>query len=68
MKPWAERTRKEKVLCHVETLSAKFLYYDRKEDDDLPPGAIEKMVASGEVTIDEIVAEFRKHLEVSCKP
>lgn len=44
------------------------LYYDRKEDESLPLGAIEEMIRSGKVTADEIVevysAELKKQLEL----
>lgn len=52
-------TRRETILANVSNLVAKFLYYDRKEDDDLPRGAIEEAVEQGEITVDEIVATFR---------
>lgn len=53
---------KNKILNTVEDLVSKFLYYDRKEDDDLPNGAIETAIERGEITIDEIVEQFRKSL------
>jgi hypothetical protein len=34
------------------------LYYNRKEDEDLPRGAIEAAVAAGEITKQEIVDAF----------
>lgn len=56
------------VLDMVETLVAKFLYYDRKGDEDCPVGLLEKAVAAGVVSADEIVAKFgaelRKRLDV----
>lgn len=51
------------ILGTVDDLIAHFLYYDRKEDDQLPENAIEHAVASGEVTVDEIVLKFREALE-----
>ena len=53
---------KDQILGTVEDLAAKFLYYDRKEDEDLPAGAIEEAIAAGEVTVDEITDKFRSVL------
>ena len=47
----------------IDDLVSDFLYYDRGEDEDLPRGDIEKAIASGLVTVDEITAHFRKSLE-----
>jgi hypothetical protein len=45
---------------------SRLLYYDRKEDSQLPLGAIEKAITKGEISVDEIVAfmeaELRKGL------
>lgn len=49
----------------VDTLSDLFktlIYYDRKEDEDLPRDRIELLVARGITTPEEIVDEFRKHV------
>ena len=42
----------------IEDLAGRFLYYDRKEDDALPVGEIERMVKDGEVTVDEICGQL----------
>ena len=57
---------KETILATVEDLATNFVYYGRKEDEDLPIGAIELAVQAGVVTLDEIIAKFRgalAHLE-----
>jgi hypothetical protein len=41
---------------------ANLLYYDRKEDPDLPMGAIEAAVANGTLAVDDIVGWFRDSL------
>ncbi len=46
----------------IDTLVSKLLYYDRKEDEDLPPGEIELMLERGDVTVNEIVERFRSEL------
>lgn len=48
-----------KILDTVTDCVTGLLYYDRKEDDELPVGAIEDAIRDGVVTVDEIVAKFR---------
>lgn len=43
----------------VSDLVSDFLYYDRKEDDDLPMGAIQEAIKVGELTADDIIDDFR---------
>jgi hypothetical protein len=56
------KTRRETILATAEDLMSNFLYYDRKEDEDLPRGAIEAALESGEVTVDELLGIFRAAL------
>lgn len=56
-------TRRKTILATVEDLVSSFLYYDRKEDEDLPRGAIEEAIEAGEITAEEIVATFKKEFE-----
>lgn len=58
-KPPAEWTRRDWILASVADLASSFMYYDRKEDEDLPRGAIEEAVAAGEISTEEIVEEFK---------
>jgi hypothetical protein len=58
---------KQEVFATIDTLVSNFLYYDRKEDDDLPIGRIQRLVKEGVLTIDEMVDEFRDHLRDSIK-
>ena len=46
----------------VSDLISDFLYYDRKEDSQLPRGMIEDAIAEGKITVDEIIDLFRVHL------
>ncbi len=55
-------TRKETILASVDDALSDFLYYDRKEDEDLPRGQIEEAVKAGEITVDEIIEQFAKGL------
>jgi hypothetical protein len=50
------------ILGSARDLASYFLYYDRREDEDLPEGQIEEDVKDGVVTVDEIVAAFRAGL------
>jgi hypothetical protein len=58
---------KQTILDTISALCSDFLYYDRKEDEDLTMEQLNEAVKNGEITIDEMVAEFRKHLENTFK-
>ena len=53
---------KKDIEDTIQDLIGSFLYYDRKECVGLPVGRIEQAVRDGEITVDEIVKEFEKHL------
>jgi len=53
---------KQDIIDTIDDSISKFLYDDRKEDDDLPVGAIEKAIKSGEITYGEIVERFKEQL------
>lgn len=55
-------TKRERILNEVEYLVSQFLYYGRKEDDDLPVGSIEAAVHNGEISETEIVTRFTDSL------
>ena len=52
----------------IEDLVKDFLYYDRREDEDLPVGEIERAVRDGEITVDEMVSAFRAELLKHVQP
>ena len=54
--------RRQRIFVTVSDLVADLMYYDRKEDDQLPRGAIEEAIESGEITVDEIANHFRQLL------
>lgn len=66
--PWEERVatylerpieqRLQQLRDTVSDLAADFYYYDRKEDPDLPVGAIEAAVRNGDITVDQLAAIF----------
>lgn len=56
-------TRRDVILATAKDAARSFAYYGRKDDEDLPPGAIEEALDREEVTLDEIVDAFRHDLE-----
>jgi hypothetical protein len=55
-------TRKKLIIGTCKDMVSNFLYYDRKEDEELPRGAIEEAIEAGEITIEEIVKAFEAEL------
>ena len=55
-------SKRQIILDTVDDLVGDFLYYGRKEDDELPAGEIEKSIADGDVSAKEIVALFEAKL------
>lgn len=56
-----DKTDHEKVAylrLVVSDLVSDFMYYDRKECEELPRGEIERLIEVGAVTVDEIVGMF----------
>jgi hypothetical protein len=58
----SERRVRSVILDVVSDLVAGFLYYDRKESESLPRGAIEQALGTGVITFDEIVSAFRSEM------
>jgi len=58
----SQTKRRQMILDTVSDCALNLIAYDRKEDDDLPLGAIEEAVRKGEITMDEIVEHFRTSL------
>ena len=53
---------KERILGTVEDLVSSFLYYDRKDDDELSAEVLEAALKNGVVTLDEVVERFALEL------
>lgn len=53
------------VKSTVEALVASFVYYDRKEDEDLPEGELQQLIKSGELTVQDIAILFTTTLRDS---
>ncbi len=60
---WINLNEMKKIILNtINDLCSNFLFYDRKEGY-LTVDKFHEAVKTGEITIDEMVAEFRKHLE-----
>lgn len=57
--------RRELILNVIETVVMNFMYYDRKEDEDLQNGDIESAIEAGEISLEEIVQKFKECIEQS---
>lgn len=53
---------KHLITDTVKDLVSKLLYYDRKDDDELPRGAIEEAIDAGVITREEIAEAFKEAL------
>ena len=53
---------KDAILATVGDLVSDFVYYDRKNDEELPAGSIKQAVKNGDVSVDEIVEFFKSKL------
>lgn len=51
------------IRMHAADLAIDFLIYDRRDDEDLPPGLIEQAINAGVITVDEIVSSFKRALQ-----
>ena len=56
------KTRAELILLTVDDLVSKLLWYDRRDDEDLPRGEIEAAIRAGELTVEAIVLHFGRAL------
>ena len=54
---------KDLIKDTIDDLVSCLLYYDRKEDEDLPVGEIEKAISEGIIAIDEMVQVFSETLK-----
>lgn len=57
------KTRREIILDTVSDLVSNFVYYDRKEDEDLSITDLDEAIQLHEITIDEIVDKFKDTLK-----
>jgi len=57
-----EAKTKKVILDTVSDLVAKFMYYDRKEDEELGVGAIDSALENSIITLDEIMDRFKSEI------
>ena len=55
-------TKRTLILLNIADLATNFLYYDRREDDELSFDDIQNSITSGDITIDEMAEAFREAL------
>jgi hypothetical protein len=53
---------KKIILDAIEDVVTKFLYYDRKDDEELPVGVIHDSITNEDVSIEDIVNKFESEL------
>ena len=53
---------KEEILNAAKDAARDFLYYNRKDDEDLPVNVMFQSIENGLVTFDEIAKAFKKEL------
>jgi hypothetical protein len=58
----APKKQKQLVLAEISDMVRYLLLDDRRDDGELPVGAIEALVKNKHLTIDEMVEAFRSHL------
>lgn len=61
------KARLDVITDVVSDLVSDFLYYDRKEDEDLPRGAIQEAIAAGEITVEDILKHFERELRAGLR-
>jgi hypothetical protein len=54
--------KRQDILNIIHDMVSNFLYYDRKDDEDLKDGDVQENITAGNITIEEIVEEFEKCL------
>lgn len=54
--------KKEEFLNAIEDAVADLFYYDRKDDEDLNLKDLNKLLESGEITLEEIVKTFENEI------
>ncbi len=54
---------KENILLTIDDLVLNFMYYDRKEDEELSREDLEEAVKNGVITVEEMANRFKSELE-----
>ena len=61
------KTRRQHIIDRLTDGIANLMYYDRKEDEDLPMGAIEEAVREREITFEEMITIWSDELREALK-
>ncbi len=61
-KPDSDEALRELIMKTLVDMVSKLMYYDRKEDEELPLGAIEDAVERGVITHTEMMAKFYEEI------
>lgn len=56
------KTRRQMIIAILSDSLVDLLYYDRKEDIDVPRGSIEEAIEAGEITVNEMIAIWSAEL------
>jgi len=62
-----EENWKDNALLLITDLVSDYLYYDRKGSEVLPLTEMEKLIESGALTADEIIARFSVDIKKAIK-
>ena len=62
IKEKVDMSKRESIENTIKDMVTDLLYYDRKEDEDLPRGAIEQAIKDGDITVQDIVALFEHEI------
>lgn len=62
-----KKTRRERIIDILSDSISMLLYYDRKEDEDLPEGGIEEAIEAGEITVEEMIIFWSDELREGLK-
>ncbi len=57
--------KRQTILNTVSDLTLNFLVYDRKGDESLSRKDLKEAFANGVVTVDEVIALFKKEIEAT---
>ena len=57
----------KKVNDLISDLVANFLYYDRKEDEEMPVGKLQDLIKSDKLTVEDITYIFNQELKKQLK-
>ena len=58
-----ETERREQIMEEIRGAVLDLIYCNRREDEAMPVGSIEKAIKNGEITIIDMADHFREALE-----